>query len=263
MLFFKLFRKKAISRVSLEPTKTRGPFVFMVRCSSCKENYFKRERRREGFSNGKLSYDQPDDQLTEIRSSPPVVMYMKVYFDKVFNWEFRNHQQDWPPTGEGGFFPGVTNTLPQKFLGQPGLLDIPPPTLSFCGQQGCDKKNPIDMISVFFWCNSSNSFSQSLVNITCASHVIQQTRQFIGRMNRCFKLSKIRCQKNSEPCNSWVYSSSSLAFCHILPISLVRFWPRPRRVRGESLVWGRDWVNYVGFIKATDFLPPKKVRFLF
>lgn len=122
MLFFKLFRKKAISRVSLGATKTRGPFVFMVRCSSCKENYFKRERRREGFSNGKLSYDQPDDQLTEIRSSPPVVMYMKVYINKVFNWEFRNHQQDWPPTGEEGFFPGVTNTLPQKILGQPGLL---------------------------------------------------------------------------------------------------------------------------------------------
>ena len=32
-------------------------------------------------------------------------------------------------------------------------------------------------------------------------------------------------------------------------------------VRGESLVRGRDWVNYDGFIKVTDFLPPKKVRF--
>ena len=175
MLFFKLFRKKAISRVSLGATKTRGPFVFMVRCSSCKENYFKRERRREGFSNGKLSYDQPDDQLTEIRSSPPVVMYMKVYINKVFNWEFRNHQQDWPPTGEGEFFPGVTNNLPQKILGQPGLLGIPPPTLSFCGQHGG---------------NSSNSFSQSLVNITCASQTPADPPIASERWTDVFKLSK-------------------------------------------------------------------------
>ena len=48
-----------------------------------------------------------DDQLTEIRPSPLVIVYESLQLSA----GFRNHQQDLPPTCEGGVITGVTNNL--------------------------------------------------------------------------------------------------------------------------------------------------------